>query len=156
MQWTHFFCNIVKHYSVVIKRWQEQIPFINLSTASSSLTHLKMLLRKWCSGLVSWKCITPEQLQPWRKIGTRTLKTALLWRSAGMFALTGARRDAVILTTMLSIVRRCTRVLKLFQVIVRKMPPMTCHLSPSTTAICVRLYSSPMPLCLSPLTTAYI
>ncbi|KAG1720808.1 hypothetical protein EDB19DRAFT_1597968, partial [Suillus lakei] len=41
MQWTHFFRNIVKCYSVVIEGWPEQIPFVNLSTASSSLTDLE-------------------------------------------------------------------------------------------------------------------
>ncbi|KAG1719914.1 hypothetical protein EDB19DRAFT_1836334 [Suillus lakei] len=63
MQWTHFFCNIVKCYSVVVEGWPEQIPFVNLSTASSSLTDLEMLLQKWHSGLISWKHITPEQLE---------------------------------------------------------------------------------------------
>ncbi|KAG1725909.1 hypothetical protein EDB19DRAFT_1833612 [Suillus lakei] len=67
MQWTHFFRNIVKRYSVVIEGWPEQIPFVNLSTASSSLTDLKMLLRKWRSGLISWKHITPEQLEDMEK-----------------------------------------------------------------------------------------
>ncbi|KAG1722922.1 uncharacterized protein EDB91DRAFT_1240165 [Suillus paluster] len=78
MQWTHFFRNIVKHYSVVVEGWPEQIPFINLSTASSSLTDLEILLWKWHSGLISWKRITPEQLEDMEKDRDKDLENGTI------------------------------------------------------------------------------
>ncbi|KAG0698744.1 hypothetical protein DFH29DRAFT_877813 [Suillus ampliporus] len=67
MQWAQYWHNIVKRYSVVIKGWPEKIPFVNLSTVSSSLTELEMLLRKWQSGAIYWKCLTPEELEDMEK-----------------------------------------------------------------------------------------
>lgn len=78
MQWTHFFRNIVKRYSVVIEGWPEKIPFVNLSTASSSLIDLEMLLRKWRSGLISWKRITPEQLEDMEKDRDKDLESGTI------------------------------------------------------------------------------
>ncbi|KAG1894969.1 uncharacterized protein F5891DRAFT_984661 [Suillus fuscotomentosus] len=63
MQWAQYWRNIVKWYSVIIKGWPEQIPFANLSAVSSSLPKLEMLLRKWKSGAIYWKHLTPEELE---------------------------------------------------------------------------------------------
>ncbi|KAG2738373.1 hypothetical protein P692DRAFT_20851675 [Suillus brevipes Sb2] len=63
MQWAQYWRNVVKRYSVIIEGWPEQIPFANLSTVSSSLPELEMLLRKWRSGAIYWKRLTPEELE---------------------------------------------------------------------------------------------
>ncbi|KAG1735370.1 hypothetical protein EDD22DRAFT_787722, partial [Suillus occidentalis] len=63
MQWAQYWRNVVKRYSVIIEGWPEQIPFANLSTVSNSLPELEMLLRKWRSGAIYWKRLTPEELE---------------------------------------------------------------------------------------------
>ncbi|KAG2338064.1 hypothetical protein BDR05DRAFT_856401, partial [Suillus weaverae] len=63
MQWVQYWRNIVKRYSVIIEGWPKQIPFANLSAVSSSLPELEMLLRKWQSGAIYWKRLTPEELE---------------------------------------------------------------------------------------------
>ncbi|KAG1781290.1 hypothetical protein EV702DRAFT_962745 [Suillus placidus] len=63
MQWVQYWRNVVKRYSVIIEGWPEQIPFANLSTVSNSLPELEMLLRKWRSGAIYWKRLTPEELE---------------------------------------------------------------------------------------------
>ena len=63
MEWKHYGRNVVKRYMVVIEGWPTNIPFRNLSDASSSLSDLESLLRKWRSGKVYWKAITNSELQ---------------------------------------------------------------------------------------------
>ncbi|KAG1719213.1 hypothetical protein EDB19DRAFT_1585549, partial [Suillus lakei] len=57
MQWIHYFRNIIQCYQVVIEGWPNNIPFANLSKASSAIPDLEMLLRKWESGTTYWKAI---------------------------------------------------------------------------------------------------
>ncbi|KAG2108476.1 uncharacterized protein F5147DRAFT_773676 [Suillus discolor] len=47
MQWTHYFRNVVQHYQVAIEGWPDNIPFANLSQASSACPNLEMLYSKW-------------------------------------------------------------------------------------------------------------
>ncbi|KAI6038053.1 hypothetical protein EDC04DRAFT_2550303, partial [Pisolithus marmoratus] len=47
MEWQYYFWNIVSCYHVVVEGWLKIIPFMNLSSASSSLSVLKMLRQKW-------------------------------------------------------------------------------------------------------------
>ncbi|OAX32641.1 hypothetical protein K503DRAFT_701726, partial [Rhizopogon vinicolor AM-OR11-026] len=41
MQWAQYWRNVVRRHSVVIEGWPEQIPFVNLSAVSNSLTDLE-------------------------------------------------------------------------------------------------------------------
>ena len=63
MQWTHYFCNIVGCYLVIIKGWPECIPFTNLRTASSALPDLELLLRLWESGGIFWKKLSEAEYE---------------------------------------------------------------------------------------------
>ena len=58
MQWVLYFRNVVTQYHVVIEGWPENIPFINLSSASSALLQLEQLLHKWELDTMFWKHIT--------------------------------------------------------------------------------------------------
>ena len=48
---------------VIIEGWPADIPFHNLSEASSSLTDLETLLRKWRCGKIYWRGVTETELQ---------------------------------------------------------------------------------------------
>ncbi|KAG1782890.1 hypothetical protein EV702DRAFT_932728, partial [Suillus placidus] len=61
MQWTHYFHNIVQRYQVTIKGWPDNIPFANLSQASSARPDLEMLYSKWESNQIQWKVLTDEE-----------------------------------------------------------------------------------------------
>jgi hypothetical protein len=63
MEWKHYWRNVVKRYKVVIEGWPNNIPFRNLSDASSSLPDLETLLRKWRSGKIFWKVVTDNELK---------------------------------------------------------------------------------------------
>ncbi|KAG1770558.1 hypothetical protein EV702DRAFT_977990, partial [Suillus placidus] len=63
MQWTHYFCNIVQRYQVAIKGWLDNIPFANLSQASSARPDLEMLYSKWESNQIQWKVLTDEEFE---------------------------------------------------------------------------------------------
>ncbi|KAG1869472.1 hypothetical protein DFJ58DRAFT_855880 [Suillus subalutaceus] len=67
MHWAQYWRNVVKRYSVIIEGWPKNIPFVNLSTASSALPDLEMLLRKWRSKAIKWKCLTEEELDTMEK-----------------------------------------------------------------------------------------
>ncbi|KAI6011956.1 hypothetical protein EDC04DRAFT_2905129 [Pisolithus marmoratus] len=62
MQWAQYFRNIVACYWVVIEGWPETIPFVNLSSASSSLMQLEALLQKWEMGTTYWKVLSNDEL----------------------------------------------------------------------------------------------
>ena len=61
MQWMHYFRNIVTRYRVTIEGWPLTIPFANLSSMSSSFSHLETLLRKWEMGSTFWKKLSKEE-----------------------------------------------------------------------------------------------
>ncbi|KAG1781334.1 hypothetical protein EV702DRAFT_1193517 [Suillus placidus] len=63
MQWTHYFRNIVQRYQVAIKGWPDNIPFANLSQASSACPDLEMLYSKWESNQIQWKVLTDEEFE---------------------------------------------------------------------------------------------
>ncbi|KAL4064678.1 hypothetical protein V8B97DRAFT_2026027 [Scleroderma yunnanense] len=58
---THYFCNIIACYLVMIEGWPYHIPFMNLSTVSSALLDLEMLLRMWESGSIFWNQLSEEE-----------------------------------------------------------------------------------------------
>lgn len=63
MQWVHYWRNIVQRYLVICDGWPDEIPFDNLSKASSGVTNLEMLLRKWKSGDIYWRSLETEEFQ---------------------------------------------------------------------------------------------
>jgi hypothetical protein len=63
MQWVHYWRNIVERYLVICEGWPDEIPFDNLSKASSGFTHLEMLLRKWKSGDIYWRQLETQEFQ---------------------------------------------------------------------------------------------
>ncbi|KAG2143101.1 hypothetical protein DEU56DRAFT_870617 [Suillus clintonianus] len=67
MQWTHYFRNVVQRYQVIVEGWPENIPFANLSQASSALADLEMLWRKWDTNKTYWKALTDEEFAEYRK-----------------------------------------------------------------------------------------
>ena len=67
MQWVQYWHNVVQRYSVIITGWPKEIPFVNLSTASSALPDLERLLRKWRSKAIKWKRLTAEELAAMEK-----------------------------------------------------------------------------------------
>ncbi|KAI5987668.1 hypothetical protein EDD15DRAFT_2372037 [Pisolithus albus] len=67
MEWRYYFRNIVSRYRVVVEGWPTIVPFVNLSLASSSLSVLEMLLRKWELGSIYWKTLTDGEYNELRK-----------------------------------------------------------------------------------------
>jgi len=63
MQWVHYWRNIVSHYQVVIEGWPNEIPFDNLSKASSGIPALEDLRERWKSGETTWRKVDDEELQ---------------------------------------------------------------------------------------------
>ncbi|KAG2055396.1 hypothetical protein BDR06DRAFT_970884 [Suillus hirtellus] len=63
MQWTHCFHNVVQCYQVAIEGWPDNIPFTNLSQASSACPNLKMLYSKWESKQIKWKVLANEEFR---------------------------------------------------------------------------------------------
>ena len=64
MQWSLYFRNVVQCYKVIIVGWpEERVPFANLSSASSALSDLEMLLRKWEMGTIHWQEIDEDEFQ---------------------------------------------------------------------------------------------
>jgi hypothetical protein len=61
MQWAHYFRNIVERYQVIIVGWPDNIPFVNLSQASSALPELQKLFDMWETGITHWKTLTDEE-----------------------------------------------------------------------------------------------
>ncbi|KAI5991220.1 hypothetical protein EDD15DRAFT_2197644 [Pisolithus albus] len=62
MQWSAYFARVVSRYLVIVDGWPDNIPFVNLSSVSSSLPQLERLLNKWETGEIQWKCITQQEL----------------------------------------------------------------------------------------------
>ncbi|KAI5999190.1 hypothetical protein EDD15DRAFT_2128315, partial [Pisolithus albus] len=58
MQWSAYFARVVSRYLVIVDGWPDNIPFVNLSSVSSSLPQLERLLNKWETGEIQWKRIT--------------------------------------------------------------------------------------------------
>jgi len=50
-----------------VEGWPTTIPFANLSSASSSLSQLELLLRKWEMGATYWKELTDEEFEELRQ-----------------------------------------------------------------------------------------
>ncbi|KAG1792380.1 hypothetical protein EV424DRAFT_1280151, partial [Suillus variegatus] len=63
MHWANYFRNVVQRYKVVIEGWPANIPFVNLSQASSALPDLEMIRRKWESRAICWREIDDEEFQ---------------------------------------------------------------------------------------------
>ncbi|KAG1860769.1 hypothetical protein F4604DRAFT_1930089 [Suillus subluteus] len=63
MHWANYFRNVVQRYQVVIEGWPANIPFVNLSQASSALPDLEMICRKWESRAICWREINDEEFQ---------------------------------------------------------------------------------------------
>ncbi|KAG1786106.1 uncharacterized protein HD556DRAFT_1450089 [Suillus plorans] len=63
MQWAYYFQNIVQCYQVMIEGWPDNVPFANLSQASSALPELDRLLRLWNSGATCWKTLTGKEFE---------------------------------------------------------------------------------------------
>ncbi|KAG0699235.1 hypothetical protein DFH29DRAFT_769150, partial [Suillus ampliporus] len=63
MHWVNYFRNVVQRYQVVIEGWPANIPFVNLSQASSALPDLEMICRKWESRAICWREIDDEEFQ---------------------------------------------------------------------------------------------
>jgi hypothetical protein len=63
MHWANYFRNVVQPYQVMVEGWPANIPFVNLSEASSALPDLEMLERKWRSGAVYWRRLGDEEFQ---------------------------------------------------------------------------------------------
>ncbi|KAG2122417.1 hypothetical protein BD769DRAFT_1319439, partial [Suillus cothurnatus] len=63
MHWANYFHNVVEPYQVVVHGWPTNIPFVNLSKASSALPDLQMLQWKWESGAVHWRQLEEEEFQ---------------------------------------------------------------------------------------------
>ncbi|KAG2135341.1 hypothetical protein DEU56DRAFT_738020 [Suillus clintonianus] len=78
MQWAQYWRNVVKRYSVVITGWPKEIPFVNLSTASSALPDLERLLRKWRSEAIKWKRLTAEELAAMEKERDQEIEDGLV------------------------------------------------------------------------------
>jgi len=47
----------------MIEGWPDNIPFKNLSEASSALHELKSLLEQWQDGRIHWKQLTDEEAE---------------------------------------------------------------------------------------------
>ncbi|KAI5987053.1 hypothetical protein EDD15DRAFT_2145848, partial [Pisolithus albus] len=62
MQWSAYFARVVSRYLVIVDGWPDNIPFVNLSSVSSSLPQLERLLNKWETGEIQWKRITQQEL----------------------------------------------------------------------------------------------
>ncbi|KAG2337990.1 hypothetical protein BDR05DRAFT_1004609 [Suillus weaverae] len=61
MQWIHYFRNIVQRYQVIIVGWPDNIPFVNLSKVSSSLSELERLFNMWDTHITCWKTLSDEE-----------------------------------------------------------------------------------------------
>ncbi|KAG2337985.1 hypothetical protein BDR05DRAFT_1004606 [Suillus weaverae] len=74
MQWAHYFRNIVEHYQVIIVGWPDNIPFVNLSKASSALPELQKLFDMCETGITHWKTLTDEEFAKLREECNAKLK----------------------------------------------------------------------------------
>ncbi|KAF8327672.1 hypothetical protein F5887DRAFT_827391, partial [Amanita rubescens] len=63
MEWKHYWRKVVARHKVMIKGWPDNIPFKNLSEASSALHELKSLLEQWQDGRICWKILTDEEAE---------------------------------------------------------------------------------------------
>jgi hypothetical protein len=63
MEWKYYWRNVVWRYKVVIEGWPDNVPFCNLSDATSSLPDLEGLFQWWCNGKAYWKAITDRELR---------------------------------------------------------------------------------------------
>ncbi|KIK14149.1 hypothetical protein PISMIDRAFT_31880, partial [Pisolithus microcarpus 441] len=62
MQWMAYFAHIVTQHLIIVAGWPDNIPFVNLSSVSSSLPQLKWLLHQWETGEIHWQHITQQEL----------------------------------------------------------------------------------------------
>ncbi|KAG2086295.1 hypothetical protein BD769DRAFT_1681241 [Suillus cothurnatus] len=63
MHWANYWCNVVQWYLVIIEGWPDNILFVNLSSVSSALQDLEMLLCKWQSHAIYWRCLNEDEYQ---------------------------------------------------------------------------------------------
>ncbi|KAG2108125.1 hypothetical protein BD769DRAFT_1675383 [Suillus cothurnatus] len=63
IQWVHYWCNVISHYQVATKGWPDEIPFDNLSKASSGIPALEDLRKRWKSGETTWRQVDDKELQ---------------------------------------------------------------------------------------------
>ncbi|KAF8344861.1 hypothetical protein F5887DRAFT_841822, partial [Amanita rubescens] len=63
MEWKHYWRKVVAYHKVMIEGWPDNIPFKNLSEASSALPELKKLLEQWQDGRIHWKHLTDDEAE---------------------------------------------------------------------------------------------
>lgn len=69
MKWTGYEEDIVQEYGVYISDWPNNIPFVNLSIASSGKPTLVKLLNFWQDGKTAWRTLTvPQKRERKRKL----------------------------------------------------------------------------------------
>ncbi|KAH7904676.1 hypothetical protein BJ138DRAFT_1236291, partial [Hygrophoropsis aurantiaca] len=62
MSWKYHFTNVVERYKVKLVGWPDNVPFTNLSEASSAIHVLESLHRKLESGVIHWESIDDGEL----------------------------------------------------------------------------------------------
>lgn len=63
MEWKNYWVRVVARYQVIIEGWPSNIPFRNLSAASSPLADLESLLQMWQDGTTYWKQLTASEAE---------------------------------------------------------------------------------------------
>lgn len=63
MEWKHYWQKVVAQHKVMIEDWPDNIPFKNLSEASSALPELKILLEQWQDKTIYWRQLTNEEAE---------------------------------------------------------------------------------------------
>ena len=61
MEWKLYWRNVVRRYQVIIEGWPDNIPFRNLSEASSPLHDLDNLLCRWRGGKTYWRKLSDAE-----------------------------------------------------------------------------------------------
>ena len=63
MHWKQYWRNIVQRYLVKIEGWPDTMSIEKFSVASCPIDDLRGLLRKWLSGDIYWKVLSPAELE---------------------------------------------------------------------------------------------
>lgn len=61
MEWKLYWRKVVKRYQVIIEGWPDNVPFRNLSEASSPLPDLENLLHGWRGGKTYWRKLSDAE-----------------------------------------------------------------------------------------------
>ncbi|OSC97083.1 hypothetical protein PYCCODRAFT_1377920 [Trametes coccinea BRFM310] len=62
MKWSTYWRDIVYEHAVAVEGWPDDIPFENLSSATSSLARLELLCVKWMVGTTRFRSVPLEEL----------------------------------------------------------------------------------------------